>query len=83
VTHEIAGLLRPAARFAMYGYTLRRACFAGDGRRLVMPAFDASAEGLNVLDDAFRPLFPGGGMAVWMLGQEAIYPVATRFLVGD
>jgi metallophosphoesterase superfamily enzyme len=83
VTHEIAGLLRPVARLAMYGYTLRRACFAGSGRRLVMPAFGASAEGLNVLDDAFRPLFPGGGMAVWMLGQEAIYPVATRFLVGD
>jgi uncharacterized protein len=82
-THEIAGFLRPAAHFAMYGYSIRRACFAGNGRRLVMPAFGTSAEGLNVLDDTFRPLFPGGGMAVWMLGQEALYPVAPRFLAGD
>jgi hypothetical protein len=82
-THEIAGGMRPAARLAMYGYTLRRASFIGNGRRLVMPAFAASAEGLNVLDEAFHPLFPGGGVAVWMLGQEGLYPVATRFLVGD
>jgi len=82
-THEIAGALRPAARFSMYGHAIRRACFVGNGRRLVMPAFGAVAGGTNVLDDAFRPLFPGGGMAVWMLGQEALYPVATRFLAGD
>ena len=82
-THEIAAHLRPAARLSMYGYTLRRACFVGNGRRLVMPAFGASSEGLNVLDDAFRALFPGGGMAVWMLGHDGLYPVATRFLAGD
>ena len=67
----------------MYGYSLRRACFVGNGRRLLMPAFGASAEGLNVLDAAFHPLFRGGGIAVWMLGQEGLYPVATRFLAGD
>ena len=82
-THEIAGAMRPAARFLMYGYDLRRACFAGNGRRLLMPAFGAVAGGVNVLDDAFRPLFPDGRMAVWMLGQEALYPVAPRFLAGD
>jgi metallophosphoesterase superfamily enzyme len=79
-THEIAGAMRPAARLSMYGYTLRRACFLGNGRRLVMPALGATADGLNVLDAAFRPLFAGGGMAVWMLGQEGLYPVAPRFL---
>jgi metallophosphoesterase superfamily enzyme len=79
-THEIAGAMQPAARLSMYGYTLRRACFVGNGRRLVMPAFGATADGLNVLDAAFRPLFAGGGMAVWMLGQEGLYPVAPRFL---
>jgi metallophosphoesterase superfamily enzyme len=82
-THEIGAHLRPAARLSMYGYTLRRACFVGNGRRLVMPAFGASTEGLNVLHSAFRALFPGGGMAVWMLGHEGLYPVATRFLAGD
>jgi DNA ligase-associated metallophosphoesterase len=83
VTHEIAGHMHPAARLSMYGYSIRRPCFVGNGRRLVMPAFGAFAGGLNVLDDAFQPLFGNGGIAVWMLGQEGLYPVATRFLSGD
>ena len=83
ITHEIAGHMHPAARLSMYGYSIRRPCFVGNGRRLVMPAFGAFAGGLNVLDDAFEPLFGNGGLAVWMLGQEALYPVATRFLCGD
>lgn len=82
-THEIAGHMHPAARLSMYGYSIRRPCFVGNGRRLVMPAFGAFAGGLNVLDDAFQPLFGNGGLAVWMLGQEGLYPVATRFLSGD
>src|SRR5262245_19464540 len=82
-THEIGAHLKPAARLSMYGYNLRRACFVGNGKRLVMPAFGASSGGLNVLDDAFRPLFAGGGMAVWMLGSEGLYPVATSFLAVD
>jgi DNA ligase-associated metallophosphoesterase len=83
VTHEIAGHMHPAARLSMYGYSIRRPCFVGNGRRLVLPAFGTFAGGLNVLDDAFRPLFGNGGMAVWMLGQEGLYPVATRFLGAD
>jgi DNA ligase-associated metallophosphoesterase len=83
VTHEIAGHMHPAARLSMYGYSIRRPCFVANGRRLVMPAFGAYAGGLNVLDDAFRSLLGDGGMAVWMLGQEGLYPVATRFLGGD
>ena len=83
ITHEIAGHLHPAAKLSMYGHTLRRPCFIGNGRRLVMPAFGAFTGGLNVLDDAFEPLFGSDGFAVWMLGQEGLYPVATRFLRGD
>jgi DNA ligase-associated metallophosphoesterase len=83
VTHEIAGHMHPAARLSMYGYSIRRPCFVGNGRRVVMPAFGTFAGGLNVLDDAFQPLFGNGGIAVWMLGQEGLYPVATRFLCGD
>jgi hypothetical protein len=83
-THEIAASMRPAAHLSMYGYSLRRACFVSNRQRLVMPAFAASAGGgLNVLDAAFRPLFGNGGMAVWMLGQEGLYPVATRLLAED
>ena len=48
-----------------------------------MPAFGAYAGGLNILDDAFEPLFGNDGLRVWMLGQEGFYPVATRLLRGD
>lgn len=83
VTHEIAGHLHPAARLSIYGHTVRRPCFVGNGRRLVMPAFGALTGGLNVLDDAFTPLFGTDGIRVWMLGQEGVYPVATRQLAAD
>jgi DNA ligase-associated metallophosphoesterase len=83
VTHEIAGHMHPAARLSMYGYTIRRPCFVSNGRRVVMPAFGAFTGGLNVLDDAFLPLFGTGGIAVWMLGQEGLYPVAARLLSPD
>lgn len=82
-THEIAGHLHPAAKLSMHGHTLRRPCFIGNGLRLVMPAFGAFTGGLNVLDDAFLPLFGHDGFAVWMLGREGLYPVATRQLCED
>jgi uncharacterized protein len=82
-THEIGAHLRPAARLSMYGYSIRRACFVGNGRRLVMPAFGAPTGGRNVLDPAFQALFGNGGMAVWLLGEEGLYPVAARFLAAD
>lgn len=82
-THEIAGHLHPAAKIALDGVVLRRPCFASNGLRLVMPAFGSYAGGLNVLDDAFAPLFDSGGMAIWLLGQEGLYPVATRLLRPD
>jgi DNA ligase-associated metallophosphoesterase len=82
-THEIAGHLHPAARLVMNGTAIRRPCFVGNGLRLVMPAFGAFTGGLNILDDAFEPVFGCNGMNVWMLGQEGLYPVATRLLRGD
>lgn len=82
-THEIAAHLHPAARISLHGYVLRRACFVGNGLRLVMPAFGAFTGGLNVLDEAFTPLFGSDGMMVMMLGQEGLYPVAARLLRED
>lgn len=82
-THEIAGHMHPAARLVMHGTSLRRPCFVGNGLRLVVPAFGAYTGGLNVLDDAFAPLFGNDGLSVWMLGQEGCYPVASRLLRGD
>ena len=48
-----------------------------------MPAFGTFTGGLNVLDDAFQPLFNDDGLAVWVLGSEDLYPVATRLLRRD
>ncbi|MCX5497829.1 ligase-associated DNA damage response endonuclease PdeM [Kaistia dalseonensis] len=78
---EIAGHLHPSARIVGRGRSIRRRCFASDGRRLVMPAFGALAGGLNVLDEAFRPLFSGRAFHAFMLG-ESVHPVAGRRLVG-
>jgi uncharacterized protein len=83
VTHEIAGHLHPAAKLSLNGHRLRRRCFVGNGRRLVLPAYGAFTGGLNILDDAFTPLFSNGGKQVWMLGQEGLYPVASRLLLDD
>ena len=83
ITHEIAGHLHPAARLNVHGASLRRPCFIGNGLRLVLPAFGAFTGGLNVLDEAFMPLFGSDGFAVWMLGEEGLYPVATRQLGPD
>jgi DNA ligase-associated metallophosphoesterase len=83
VTHEIAAHLHPAARLVMHGYSIRRPCFVANGLRIILPAFGTFAGGLNVLDAAFEPLFGNDGMSVWMLGQEGLYPVATRLLRED
>ena len=83
VTHEIAGHMHPAARISLYGHTLRRPCFVGNGRRLILPAFGAYTGGLNVLDAAFEPLFGSDGFNVCMMGHEGLYPVATRLLSED
>jgi uncharacterized protein len=82
-THEVAGHLHPAALLSLYGHTIRRACFIGNGRRLVLPAIGALTGGLNVLDDAFAPLFGNDGFSVLVLGEDGLYPVPTRRLRGD
>jgi hypothetical protein len=83
ITHEIAGHLHPAAKISMHGHSIRRPCFVGNGRRLILPAFGTYTGGLNVLDAAFAPLFGNGGLSIWMLGQEGLYPVASRLLRED
>jgi DNA ligase-associated metallophosphoesterase len=80
---EIAGHLHPSARVAGRGKWVRRKCFAGDGHRLVLPAFGASAGGLNVLDRAFSGLFAAATFRAFMLGGEGVYPVGRRVLRRD
>lgn len=83
VTHEIAGHLHPAARVSFHGHVIRRPCFVGNGNRVVLPAFGTYAGGLNVLDEAFAPLFGHDGVSVLVLGQEGLYPIAARLLKED
>jgi uncharacterized protein len=80
VTHEISGEMRPVARLSRHGHTILRPCFVGNGVRLVLPTFGVPSVGCNVLDDAFVPLFGTHGLQVWMLGQDGVFPVATRLL---
>lgn len=78
---EIAGHLHPFAKVHLKGRTLRRRCFAWDGRRLVIPAFGAFTGGLNLLDRAFDGLFAARRLEAWLLGARAVYPIAGRRLI--
>ncbi len=80
---ELAGHLHPSARVAGRGRSVRRRCFAGDGHRLILPAFGAYAGGLNVLDRAFAGLFAAPTFRAFMLGDDRMYAVAPRSLVAD
>ena len=80
---EIAGHLHPVARIARRGEGIRRKCFATDGHRLVMPAFGAYAGGLNVLDEAFSPLFHWHLMEAWLTGRTSVYPLQASLLLPD
>lgn len=77
---EVAGHLHPGARIVQRGRSVRRACFASDGTRLVMPAFGSLTGTLNILDRAFAGLFRREHLIAYMLGQDRIYPIAGGLL---
>jgi uncharacterized protein len=80
---EIAGHLHPVARVAQRGRAVSRRCFAGDGRRLVMPAFGAYAGGLNVRDRAIFGLFGTLAFTAHMLGERRLYAIPAARCLGD
>jgi uncharacterized protein len=80
---EIAGHLHPVARVAQRGRAIGRRCFAGDGRRLVMPAFGAYAGGLNVRDRAILGLFGTLAFTAHMLGTQRLFSVAAERCLPD
>lgn len=80
VEGEIAGHLHPGARIVRRGRSVRRACFASDGARLVMPAFGSLTGSLNVLDRAFSGLFRSDRLTAYMLGRDRVYPIAGGLL---
>ena len=69
-----AGVVKPRGR------SVRRACFASDGMRLIMPAFGTFTGTLNVLDAAYRRLFSWTDFRAYMIGRDRIYPVAGKAL---
>ena len=77
---EVAGHLHPCARVVGRGRSVRRPCFAGDGYRLILPAFGAYAGGLDVFDKAFAGLFSPATFRAFILGEDKVYPVGRRAL---
>jgi DNA ligase-associated metallophosphoesterase len=79
---EVAGHLHPSAKVSGRGRSVRRRCFITDGTRLIMPAMGAFTGGLNVLDEAFKTVFPGGHL-VFALGKDRVYGVSRKNLLPD
>ena len=77
---EIAGHLHPGARLVRRGRSVRRRCFASDGRRMILPAFGAYTGALNVLDRAYAGLFDPAGLFAYMLGASRVYKVTGSLL---
>nr|WP_274427249.1 ligase-associated DNA damage response endonuclease PdeM [Chelativorans sp. YIM 93263] len=80
VEGEIAGHLHPGARIVRRGRSVRRACFACDGSRLIMPAFGSLTGALNVLDRAFAGLFLHEALTAYMMGKDRVYPISADLL---
>ena len=77
---EVAGHLHPCARIVQRGRSVRRRCFASDGRRMIMPAFGAFTGSLNVLDKAYAGLFRAETLMAYMMGTARVYPIAGTLL---
>jgi uncharacterized protein len=80
---EIVGHLHPVARVARRGRAVSRRCFAGDGRRLIMPAFGAYAGGLNVRDRAIVSVFGALSFTAHLLGAGRLYAVPVVRCLAD
>lgn len=79
----ICGHLHPAARIAHRGRAVRRACFAVDHTRMVMPAFGAFTGGLNVRDAAFADLFGHLAFTAHLLGEDRLYSFTAKRCLPD
>ena len=77
---EVAGHLHPCARIVQRGRSVRRRCFAGDGSRIVMPAFGAYTGSLNVLDRAYHGLFRAETLVAYMLGADRVFAMPGSML---
>lgn len=78
---ELAGHLHPCAIVRTRMRNMRRRCFVGDGRRLILPAFGAFTGGLEIFDEAFAGMFEGAPTA-WVLGRDRVYEIPPANLCG-
>lgn len=78
---EVAGHLHPSATVRRRGQSVRRPCFATDGKRLVMPAFGMLSGGLNLDHKAMQGLFDRSALTAHILGRERIYSVRYASLL--
>lgn len=79
---EISGHYHPKAAAVVRGRRISARCFAGDGQRMILPAFGAYAGGLNVLDPAISGLLHRPFQA-WMLGTGRLFPLPCTRLSAD
>ena len=79
---EIAGHLHPAARVRVAAGSVRRHCFAGDGTRLILPAYGAYAGGLDVASRAFAGLFATRALTVHLVGEGRVHRFPAASIVG-
>ncbi len=79
---EVSGHFHPCAKVRTGGRSVRRRCFATDGRRIIMPALGAYTGGFNVLDPAYVDIL-GTSFTAWMMGARSVYPVRSDRLVPD
>lgn len=80
-TPEVSGHLHPIARIVRRGKSVRRRCFACDGRRMIMPSFGAYTGGLNIRDKTYDGLFDDANLHAHLLGRARIYTIAGDLLV--
>ena len=79
---EVAGHFHPAATVRRRDKYVRRACFATDGTRLLMPAFGVLAGGLDLNHRAMHGLFDRTALVAHLLGRDRIYSVRYTNLLG-
>ncbi|MDI6839121.1 MAG: metallophosphatase, partial [Rhizobiaceae bacterium] len=79
---EIAGHLHPSATVRRREKSVRRACFASDGTRLLMPAFGVLTGGLDLRHRAFSGLFDHAALIAHLLGRDRVYSVRYTSLIG-
>ena len=72
---EIAGHLHPVARVTTKLGSVRRRCFATDGRRIVLPAFGAYAGGLDLTHAAFAPILSRRSVVAHVIGRDRVFRV--------